>query len=366
VDDFGVKYVKKEDMDHLIATLSKRYPIKVDWKAEYYLGMTIKWDYNNRTAKISMPGYVQEALLEFQHDGSNEIKCHSPSPYTPPVYGKKQQMAKVDDTKPMDKKETKLLQKVCGKFLYYARAVDTTMLHALNDLATQTKNGTEQTMKALTHFLNYCATHPDAEIIFRASDMVIHNHSDAAYLVASEARSRAGGYTFMGNHRNNPQIINGAISVIAKIIKSVMSSAAEAEIGALFMNAKAIVPLRITCEELGHIQPATPMRTDNNTAEGIMNGTIKQNRSKAIDMRFYWLKDRVEQGQFRIYWEPGNTNLGDYVTKHHPPCHHKRVRPVFQHTEHSPVSLQGCIELLARHMPKATRGTSVLARTARA
>jgi hypothetical protein len=126
----------------------------------------------------------------------------------------------------------------------------------------------------------------------------------------------------MGNHKGQPQIINGAILVIAKIIKSVMSSAAEAEIGALFMNAKATIPLRITCEELGHKQPATPMRTDNNTAEGIMNGTIKQNRSKAINMRFYSLKDRVEHGQFRIYWEPGHTNLADYYTKHHPPCHH--------------------------------------------
>ena len=348
VDDFGVKYINKEDMEHLIAALGKKYPIKVDWKAEFYLGMTIKWDYNNRTAKLSMPGYVKEALLEFQHESTNGIKYNSPSPYTPPVYGKKQQMAKIDDTKPINKQETKLLQQVCGKFLYYARAIDTTMLHALNDLATQTAKGTEKTMEALTHFLNYCATHPDAEIIFRASDMVIHNHSDAAYLVASEARSRAGGFTYMGNHKGKPQIINGAISVIAKIIKSVMSSAAEAEVGALFMNAKAIIPLRITCEELGHIQPATPMRTDNNTAEGIMNGTIKQNRSKAIDMRFYWLKDRVTQGQFHIYWEPGHTNLGDYYTKHHPPCHHKRVRPVYTYTEQSPMSLQGCIELLAR------------------
>ncbi|OEU23630.1 hypothetical protein FRACYDRAFT_233801 [Fragilariopsis cylindrus CCMP1102] len=226
-----------------------------------------------------MPGYVKEALLEFQHPGTNEIKFNSPSPYTPPVYGRKQQMAKIDETNPINKRETKLLQQVCGKFLYYARAIDTTMLHALNDLATQTTEGTEKTMEALAHFLNYCATHPDAEIIFRASDMVIHNHSDAAYLVASEARSRAGGFTYMGNHKGNLQIINGAILVIAKIIKSVMSSAAEAEIGALFMNAKAIIPLRITCEELGHKQPATPMRTDNNTAEGIMNGTIKQNRS---------------------------------------------------------------------------------------
>jgi hypothetical protein len=72
------------------------------------------------------------------------------------------------------------------------------LLHALNNLATQTKNGTEKIMEALTHFLNYCATHPDAEIIYRASDdMVVQNHSDTAYLVASEARSRAGGFTYM-------------------------------------------------------------------------------------------------------------------------------------------------------------------------
>jgi hypothetical protein len=230
VDDFGVKYVDKEDIDHLVTTIGNRYPIKVDWKAEYYLGITIKWGYVNRTATLSMPGYVQEALLEFQHESTDGVKFNSPSPYTPPVYGKKRQMTKSDETNPINKKETKILQKVCGKFLYYARAIDTTMVHALNDLATQTTKGKEKTMQALTHFLDYCASHPDAEIIFRASDMVLHNHSDAAYLVAAEARSRAGGFTYMGNHQGKPQIINGAISVIAKIIKSVMSSAAEAEV----------------------------------------------------------------------------------------------------------------------------------------
>jgi hypothetical protein len=173
VDDFGVKYVNKDNMDHLVKTIGKRYPIKVDWKAEYYLGITIKWDYVNRTATLSMPGYVKEALLEFQHESTNGVKFNSPSPYTPPVYGKKQQMTKLDQTNPINKKETKIYQKVCGKFLYYARAIDTTMLHALNDLATQTTKGTEKTMQALTHFLNYCASHPDAEIIFRASDMVL-------------------------------------------------------------------------------------------------------------------------------------------------------------------------------------------------
>jgi hypothetical protein len=47
------------------------------------------------------------------------------------------------------------------------------MLHALNDLATQTTKGTEKSMEALTHFLNYCANYPDAELLFRASNTVL-------------------------------------------------------------------------------------------------------------------------------------------------------------------------------------------------
>ena len=80
-----------------------------------------------------------------------------------------------------------------------------------------------------------------------------------------------------------------------------MSSAAEAEIGALYMNAQQLLPLRVTCEELEHPQPATPMQTDNNTASGIINETFNQARSKATVMRYYWLMDRAQQKQFIIY-----------------------------------------------------------------
>ena len=55
-----------------------------------------------------------------------------------------------------------------------------------------------------------------------------------------------------------------------------MSSAAEVEIGALYMNARQLLPLRVTCEELGHPQPAAPMQTDNNTASGNFNGIFNQ------------------------------------------------------------------------------------------
>ena len=72
----------------------------------------------------------------------------------------------------------------------------------------------------------------------------------------------------------------------------------EAECGALFINTQHAIAMGITLEELKWKQPPTPMRTDNNTASGIMNNTVKQKMWKTMDMRSYWLQDRVDQGMF--------------------------------------------------------------------
>ena len=69
------------------------------------------------------------------------------------------------------------------------------------------------------------------------------------------------------------------------------------------------------------------MEVDNETAIGFLKSTMKQKRSKAIDMRFYWVRYRVKQDQFLIYWIPGANNFGDYVSKHHSPAHHQTMRP---------------------------------------
>ena len=109
----------------------------------------------------------------------------------------------------------------------------------------------------------------------------------------------------------------------------ITSSAMETDVAATFYNAKEALPFRVTPAEMGHPQPPTPMEVDNETAIGFLKRTMKQKRSKAIDMRFYWVKDRVNQNQFLIYWRPGDNNVGDYVSKHHSPAHHQTMRPIF-------------------------------------
>jgi len=96
---------------------------------------------------------------------------------------------------------------------------------------------------------------------------------------------------------------------------------------------------RTTLDEMGWPQPATPIKTDNAVAEGIINDKVKQRRSKAIDMRFYWVRDRVRQGQFRIHWKPGSANNADYYTKHFSPTHHQAQRPIRLHQPKLPLLL---------------------------
>ena len=73
------------------------------------------------------------------------------------------------------------------------------------------------------------------------------------------------------------------------------------------------------------------IQTDNSTTSGITNDTVKQKQSKAIDMRFYWIRDCVRKGQFHIFWQKGSLNKADYFTKHHPASHHQQVRSSYLH-----------------------------------
>ena len=123
--------------------------------------------------------------------------------------------------------------------------------------------------------------------------------------------------------------LNEPVLTIAKIITTVMASAAEAEMAALYITAKTIIPLRNTLIEMGWPQPQTPIQTDNSTAVGF----TKKNHSQQIhQISGYETLVAQRQGitrKIRYYWAPGSENEGDYSTKHHPPIYHeaKRANP---------------------------------------
>ena len=331
VDDFGIKCHGKDDAEHLIATLKQLYEITVDWEGKQYLGYTIQFDKRNRHVDLSMPAYIPKVLQRFAP--SLTKGAASPSVYTPPSYGARTQFTDVDDSAAATPSQIKRLQEIVGSFLYYARAVDTTMLEAVNHLASMQANPTQRVMEAADRLLAYAAAYPCNKLRLTACGMILHIQSDASYLSRDGSRSVAGGIFYLGN-RDSPTHINGAIHAISSIIGVIVSSAAEAEYAALFINAQHGAWLRTVLEAFGYPQPPTLIMCDNACAVGIANNTVKIKRSKCIDMRFHWIRDRITQGQFVVQWREGANNLADFFTKAQPVHIHQELMPYLVYSNH--------------------------------
>jgi hypothetical protein len=292
VDSFGIKYVGKQHAAHLITVLKEHYEITKDWQGRIYLGVDLDWDYDKQEVHLSMRKYVQHALLRFQHAPPKQ-KQNQPYPHVPIKYGAKTQFVLPYDESPLLGDDDKcFIMQVTGVFLYYARAVNGTMLTALSAIASEQATPPENTMCKCKQLLDYAASQEDAILTYQASNMALAVHIKASYLNKPKACSRVGGHNFLSMNTAIPAN-NGAVLNISQIIKAVMSSAAELELGALFINAKqAVVPQQTTLKEMGHPQPPMPMQTDNSTAYGVVNWKIQPKATKVMDMRFHWLQDR--------------------------------------------------------------------------
>jgi hypothetical protein len=324
VDNFGVKYMRQEDINHLIMCIKEKYELTEDWDSNLYCGIRLKWDYNACTLHISMPGYIIKQLQKYKH-ASPPKPQHCPYAPQPKQFGSRAQRPLPPDMSPLlSNADTKHVQRIIGSILYYAHAVNLTVLVALSTIASKQPKGTEHTMTKTKQLLDYLATHPDATVRFHASDMILNIHSDASYLLEANTHSQACGHFFMGwrTDPTKPIKLNGAFFTLCAILPFVVASSAEAKLGALFLNCKQATIFRLTLA-----QPPTPIHCDNSTAVGIANNTVKWQRSQSMEMCFFWVADAVEQGKFDIKYYPGKENLADYQSKHHLGTNHKAVRP---------------------------------------
>jgi hypothetical protein len=164
--------------------------------------------------------------------------------------------------------------------------VDNKLLVAISAISSRQAQATVTTEQAVHFLLDYVATYPNDGIVYQASNMILCAHADAGYLNESRSRSRAGAHIY--HSEDEPyQRYNKAILSIAQIIKFVMASASEAELAALFITAREMIPQRQTLIDMGWPQPKSPIQTDNSTAAGVTNKTIVPRRSKMMDMRIW-------------------------------------------------------------------------------
>jgi hypothetical protein len=265
-----MKYFSKTDATHPIETVKAHYDLIIDWTGKLYCGLALNWHYDEGYVDISMPGYVTRALKKFDHPAPLRPQ-HAPHQWSAPIYGSHKPQVPTPDSKaqPLDKQGTTQVQAINGTFMYYGRACDPCILPALNEIASEQASPTTDTIARTTMLMDYLHMYPHGVPRYYASDMILKITSDAAYLVQPKTRSRAAAHYHLG--WRNSKRTNGPVDILCKKIKNVVSSAAEAETGSIYMGGKHACPMRTALEELGHPQPITgsPFETDNNTAQGI-------------------------------------------------------------------------------------------------
>jgi hypothetical protein len=172
----------------------------------------LDWDYKNRTVDLSMTGYIEAALYKYQHPAPTRPE-HAPHTWNPPIYDAKTQFVNEITTSPvLSDKDVNKLQQLTGILLYEARALYPTLIMPINALASEQSNATEITADKVIELINYCNTHPETKIKYHASAMILHIKSESSYLSENEAKSRAGGFFYMGNkNKNDKKLTNGAI-----------------------------------------------------------------------------------------------------------------------------------------------------------
>jgi hypothetical protein len=321
VDDFAILWTNKQSMDHFIATLRQLYSVKINWEGTKYIGMDIDIDRKNRHVTISMAGYIDKLFQTIRPNGTKGAS--TPCTYAPPNYKNPgAQTATIDDTPLATLAQKKELQSVIGTLLYYSRTVDPSILTAVHELGSVQANPTIKDMLKMERLLQYLSTHRNYGIRYYASNMQLQVQSDASYLCRPRARSVSGGLFYLGTRK----AINGSIACTSKMISCIVASAAEAELAAGFQQAQIAVRLRNTLTDLGYPQLPTLLLIDNTVAIGLANDTINKKRSKSMDMRFFWLRDRVAQQQFVVEHIPGQHNVADFFTKALPKSKYDQFR----------------------------------------
>ena len=193
--------------------------------------------------------------------------------------------------------------------MYYVRAVYNKLLFSLSAIGAHQDAVSQQINKAINQLIDYSATYPADGILYYSSNMVICAHSDAGFHNESKGRGRVGALILLSENDPMPKW-NGPVLTLAHIIKFVMSSASEAELGAIFITAQEMLATRNTLEEMRWPHSKLPIQTENSSTEVLVSNKSVPRKIKTTDPLFHWLRRWESQGQFRYYLARGGLNWG--------------------------------------------------------
>lgn len=319
-DDFAVGYADRKTVEELINGIQESgYALTINWAPTTYCGMHIEY-VKEKYIHVSLPGYTMDLLEKTGLTDAPEQSNPLPAPIK--TMGHQTAYAEEDTTPAMTPEQMETSRSFVGGALWAAVICRADIGHACPELISMLNNKpTQKTWNQVLHLAGYLKRHPNLGVTYYPSDMKLMVHTDANY---KTPYAKSGGLHFLGRD-NDPDWVNGPIYTMSKIQPITTASVMESELIGFFMNGKAALPERQCLDAHGYPQTTTPFKGDNEACIAVASDTCLPKRSRYVDDKFFWVRDRVRRGDFSITWVSSEDNLADPFTKALSACIFKRL-----------------------------------------
>ena len=319
-DDFAVGFADRKTVEELINGIQESgYALTINWAPTTYCGMHIEY-VKEKYIHVSLPGYTMDLLEKTGLTDAPEQSNPLPAPIK--TMGHQTAYAEEDTTPAMTPEQMETSRSFVGGALWAAVICRADIGHACPELISMLNNKpTQKTWNQVLHLAGYLKRHPNLGVTYYPSDMKLMVHTDANY---KTPYAKSGGIHFLGRE-NDPDWVNGPIYTMSKIQPITTASVMESELIGFFMNGKAALPERQCLDAHGYPQTTTPFKGDNEACIAVASDTCLPKRSRYVDDKFFWVRDRVRRGDFSITWVSSEDNLADPFTKALSACIFKRL-----------------------------------------
>lgn len=297
VDDIFISSVSADLIDELRSHILSEFKQATyhEGAIHSYLGMTFNFDTLGEV-KITMAGYIQDVL------GILNLGGNASSPATEQLFNIR------EESKLLSPEKRDQLHSMIMKLHYLAKRTRPDLLTATAFLASRVAHPTEDDWDKLERVCKYLNGSSELGIVLRPSDDVhISAFVDASYGVHSDFKSHTG-----------VSIQLGSGTFFAKCAKQKINtkSSTEAELVALSDAITQILWSRDFLIHQGYTMPPATVFQDNmSTMALVKNGKSNSERTRHINIRYFWIKDRVDSGEVTIEYQPTDGMISDILTK---------------------------------------------------
>jgi hypothetical protein len=297
VDDILLSCRDPEILQNALDHLSDVYKtVKVNRGLKHsYLGMSLDFSQAGE-CKITMDGYIDE-VLRFA-----EVTGTAASPATISLFDVR------EESPPLEERARKHFHSVVAKLLYLAKRVRADLLPVVSFLTTRVSATTDDDLAKLTRALKYLnGTKTMGMVLAFDPKMVLVSYVDVSYGVHADAKSHTGGLLSLGG---------GTFAAKSTKQKLVAKSSTEGELIGVSDYSGEIIETRNLLIAQGYpMSEATLFQDNMSTIAMIKNGRPNSDRTRHINIRFFYIKDRVDAGEISIRYKPTAEMIADILTK---------------------------------------------------